>query len=181
MLSKPQTVTKMQELLTHAQDILRADSDEDFFKPQDAGKILNGIDVQNPVLRSLLFAEAEVIKHSFEGGLKIASSQTVAPSAAVKALATFGSKLTEAFNNDITKLLGPGIQALGTRVFLDASRAIDESGAQEMAETNAMLNLEFLKPTSKFDDAALLSAGRVDTDQLAFADRVLELQLVQAN
>src|SRR5262249_2508512 len=92
MFSKPQTLTKMQELLTRAQEVLQDDSDADFFEPQDAAKILNKIDPSDPVLRGLLFAEAEVVKHSFEGGLKVASSRNATPSDAVKALATFGSK-----------------------------------------------------------------------------------------
>ena len=61
-------------------------------------------------------------------------------------MARFGARLTEAFHSDITTLLGPGMQSLGTRVFLDASRALDEAGSPEIVETHAMLSLEFLKP-----------------------------------
>jgi hypothetical protein len=57
-------------------------------------------------------------------------------------------------------------------VFLDASRAI---AADPIAETSAILNLEFLKPTVRFDDAVLLAAGRVPDDQLAFAARVVQI------
>ena len=102
------------------------------------------------------------------------ASQNASPTEAVKALAKFGSRLTEAFHSDITTLLGPGIQSLGTRVFLEASRAIS---SESIPEANAILNLEFLKPTVKFDDAALLAAGHVPADQLAFADRVVEIAL----
>lgn len=177
MLAKIQTVNKMKELLTRAQMVLEGDSDAQFFKPEDTAAILGSIDADHAVLQSLLFSEAEVIKHAFEGGLAIASALSTRPAEAVKALATFGAKLTEAFNANITTLLGQGIQALGTRVFLDASRALDQARAAAISESNAMLNLEFLKPGSKFDAAKLLADGRVAADQLAFADRVVELRV----
>ena len=58
----------------------------------------------------------------------------------------FGSRLTEAFNSDVTALLGRGIQSIGTQVFLDASRAIDRSTRLTIGPANAMLSVEFLKP-----------------------------------
>ncbi len=66
-----------------------------------------------------------MVKDALRAGVGIAVAVGGAKlSDAVKALETFGSKLTEAFNADITTLLGAGIQSLGTRVFLDATRAI---------------------------------------------------------
>jgi hypothetical protein len=177
MLNRPQTVTQLRARLEHAQHLLGDDSAASFFEPADAARILGRVDASAPLLQALLFAEAEVIRHAFEGGVAIAMSMNAAPSDAVKALATFGAKLTEAFNSQITTLLGPGIQALGTRVFLAASRAIDPTRAPEIAEASAMLNLEFLKPESRFDGPALLAAGHVPADQLAFADRVVELSV----
>jgi len=175
MLVKQQTVDRMQNLLTQAQVVLKGDSDAQFFHPQNAANILNQLNIDDSVLKGLLFAEAEVIKSAFQGGLKIASSLTKTPSEAVKALSDFGSKLTEAFNSDITTLLGPGLQALGTQIFLDTSRALDASRADAITEANAMLSVEFLKPDSKFDENALLAAGSVNSDDLAFADRVVEI------
>src|SRR5262249_4874308 len=137
---------------------------------------LQKADVNSELLRALLLAESVMIKHALEGGRQIATSLSAAPSEAVKALATFGAKLTEAFNSDVTTLLGPGIQALGTRVFLAASRPVNPDIADKIEEANAILNLEFMKPDAKFDTAALLAAGRIDTAQLAVADRIVELQ-----
>jgi hypothetical protein len=176
MLDRPQTLSKMQTLLARAQRVLGDDGSAQFFEPADAASILARVDADSPLLQGLLFAEAEVIRRAFQGGLKIAATRHAAPSEAIKALAVFGAKLTEAFNSTITTLLGPGIQALGTRVFLDASRAITPARASDIAEANAMLNVELLKPESKFDAAALIAAGHVPTDQLAFADRVVELR-----
>jgi hypothetical protein len=123
----------------------------------------------------LLYTESQIIKHAFEAGLIIAQIHRLPLSEAVKAIADVGSILTGAFNSEISSLLGPGIEAVGTKVFLDASRVIDPARAEKIAETNAMLSLEFLKPTGKFDAAVLLAAGRVNSELLAFADRVVQL------
>jgi hypothetical protein len=175
MLDKPQTLNRMKDLLARAGEVLAGDSDAQFFRPEDAASILSSISADDSVLNSLFFSEAEVIKHAFEGGLQIAAMQNDTPSSAVKALETFGAKLTEAFNSNITSLLGPGLQALGTRVFLDASRSLDPARAAVMEETSAMLNLEFLKSDGKFDADKLLADGRVPAADLAFADRIVEL------
>jgi hypothetical protein len=175
MLDKPQTLNRMKDLLARAGEVLAGDSDAQSFRPEDAASILSSISADDPVLNSLFFSEAEVIKHAFEGGLQIAAMQNDTPSNAVKALEAFGAKLTEAFNSNITSLLGPGLQALGTRVFLDASRSLDPARAAVMEETSAMLNLEFLKSDGKFDADKLLADGRVSAADLAFADRVVEL------
>jgi hypothetical protein len=175
MLDKPQTLKRMKDLLARAGEVLAGDSDAQFFRPEDAASILSSISADDSVLNSLFFSEAEVIKHAFEGGLQIAAMQNDIPSDAVKALEKFGARLTEAFNSNITSLLGPGLQALGTRVFLDASRSLDPARAAVIEETNAMLNLEFLKSDARFDADKLLADGKVNVADLAFADRVVEL------
>jgi hypothetical protein len=178
MLNKPQTVMNLRGLLRRAQMVLQGDSNAGFFDPTNAGVILDGIDVNDPVLTGLLFSEAQVIKHAFEAGLKIGAfmaAEGADPCVAVRALAAFGAKLTEAFNADISSLLGPGLRALGTRVFLDSARAINPGEAGGLAEINAMLSLEFLKPGATFDAKALLSGGRVSANDLAFADRVVQV------
>jgi hypothetical protein len=183
MLKRKQTVEKMTALLTRASAVLQDDSDAQFFQPTQAQAraILGGVDVDSGLLTALLVAEADIVQHAFEAGLKIASARGAQPSEAVKALAKFGSRLTEAFNADVTALLGRGIQAIGSQVFLDASRAIDPIDAAAIGPSNAMLSVEFLKPEVKFDRDALMKAGRVPVDQLAFADRVVELHLPAAD
>jgi hypothetical protein len=175
MLIHPETIKNMQALFVQAQDILKGSSDAQFFKPENASRTLNQLNPDDSRLKELLAAEAEMIGSAFEGGLKIAASQAKTPSEAVKALSDFGSKLTEAFNSDITTLLGSGLQSLGTRIFLDASRSLNAELANQITEANAMLSVEFLKPDSKFDENALLAAGSVNSDDLAFADRVVEI------
>ena len=175
MLVNPETVKNMQALFAQAQDILKGSSDAQFFKPENAFRTLDQLNPDDSRLRELLAAEAEMIGSAFEGGLKIAASLSETPTEAVAALADFGSKLTEAFNEDITTLLGSGLQSLGTRIFLDASRSLNTELASQITEANAMLSVEFLKPDSKFDENALLAAGSVNSDDLAFADRVVEI------
>jgi hypothetical protein len=175
MLDHPQSVNALRALLERGAGVLAGDSGAQFFQPSQAAHILATIDTNDPLVLALLLAEAEVVQHAFEGGVAVAASRAAAPSDAIKALARFGAKLTSAFNAKITTLLGPGLQSLGTRVFLDASRAIDPARASAMTEASALLNLEFMKPQAPFDPAALLAAGHVPADQLAFADRVVSI------
>lgn len=171
------TVARMRSLLTVAQQVLQDEPQTaKHFKPEDAEDILSQVDANDPFLNSLLAAENEIVQHAFKGGVSIAAAAEQAkPSEAIKALARFGSSLTEAFNANITSLLGPGLQTIGTRVLLDASRAIDQNATSEIAEANAMLSIEFVKPSVTFDAAALLAAGHVPAEQLALADRVVSV------
>ena len=179
MLAHPTTITSLQRLLTRAQEVLRDDDHQaQFFKPADARAILSRIDPRTPQFESFLFAEAEVIKHAFQAGLKIGAFQerlATQPKDAIAALAQFGSKLTEAFNANLTSLLGPGIRSLGTLVFYETAEAIDPLNADRLQPANALLSLEFMKPDAPFDTSALLAAGRVDPQALAFADRVVQI------
>ena len=172
MLSDPETLDRMKDLLRRADQVLG----DDTFRETDAQRILDRVDPREPLFEALLHAESVVVGHAFEAGLALAKVRNADPSDAVKAFAKFGSKLTEAFNSNVTDLLGPGIRSLGTRIFLDTSRAIDAANASRIAEANAMLNLEFLKPGIQFDAAALIRTGHVKPDQLALADRVVELR-----
>jgi len=171
MLRNPRTVARMRTFLEHAQDVLRGGSLAGKFKPGNASAILQSIDADDPFLNSLLAAENEVIQDAIGAGVAMAKAQKSAPTEAVEALEEFGSKLTEAFHGDISTMLGPGMQSLGTLVLLDTARSIGV-GAQE---TNAILNLEFLKPAAEFNPEALLSAGRVPQPLLAFADRLVNI------
>ena len=147
------------------------------FGAKSEAKILAGIDERHLILDKLLLAESQMVRHALKAGLRIGAykrAKRATPSAAVAALAAFASILTEAFHASITPLLGAGLRALGTRIFLDVSRAIDRDLAGGLAEANAMLSLEFLMPGAPFDEASLLKAGMVRPDLLAVADRVIQ-------
>lgn len=181
MLRKLQTVTRMQTLLEQAQVTLASESqsDRDFFRPADAARILGRVDVDNPLLKSVLTSEADVILHSFAAGRQIAKFMGVAgtaPSEAITALSKFGSKLTEAFHSDISDLLGAGMPALGTRVFVDASNSIAEQGGSRGTDgCNSLLTVQFFKPGAPFDARALAAEGLGDPSQVAFTDRIIQL------
>jgi hypothetical protein len=171
MLRDSRTVTRMRTLLEHARDVLRGESLASEFKPENAAAILASIKAADPFLNTLLVAENEVIQDAIGAGVAMGKAQKSAPSEAVVAFEEFGSKLTEAFHGDISTMLGPGMQSLGTQVLLDIARGIGV-GAQE---TNAILNLEFLKPSAEFNPEALLAAGHVPQPLLAFADRIVNI------
>jgi hypothetical protein len=168
----------MQKLLARAQSILAGDPASGHLDPADARKILNHIDERHPILDKLLLAESSMVRQALEAGVRIGTyreEKGASPTAAVAALAAFGAALTEAFHASLSPLLGAGLRSLGTRILLDASRAIDRNLAGGLAEINAMLSLEFLKPEAPFDEAALIRTGMVDPQLLAVADRVVQL------
>jgi len=171
LLDHPVTKQRMSVLLTRAQDVLLGDSRAEHFRPERTEEILDRIDPSDAFLNTLLVSESAVVRDALDAGVAIAramSSQK--PSDAIDALESFGANLTEAFHSDITTLLGPGIQSLGTQILLDATGGITGAPLQE---TSAVLNIEFLRPDVAFDDAALLTLGHAPVDQLGFADRVV--------
>jgi len=125
----------------------------------------------------LLWAESQLVRRGVEAGLRIGAfmeKKDASPCGAVEALSAFGSALTEAFHESVTPLLGPGFQSLGTRIFLDVSRALNRKSREDLSETHAMLSYEFIKQDARFDEVSLLKSGMVPADQLAVADRVIQ-------
>lgn len=156
-----------------------------FYNPDDAASILKslgGQDSQGSLVRALLTgllgAEAEIVKTAIEAGRKIASFAAAAdkPSKAIAALADFAAKLTEAFNEKVRSLyLGPAIQPLGTRLLLEASRAIVRAPNGEFSRHNAIFNLYFLEKDAPFDPRAFLESGQTSGFRVAVRERVVEL------
>lgn len=176
VLASPRTVVRMRGLLEQAREALVDDPDRArHFRPADAARILAGVDAGDLFLNSLLAAEREIVKDALDAGAALATARTADPSEAVKALARFGARFTEAFHADLTTLFGPGIRALGTRVLLGAARALDPQASAVMDRPNAILNLEFMTPTAPFNDAALIAAGHVAAADLACATRLVRL------
>ena len=94
MLRRKQTVDRMTTLLTRASEVLQGDSDAQFFEPAQARTILGQVDVKHRLLHALLAAEADIVTHAFDAGVRIASVPGSQPSEAIKALAVFGARLT---------------------------------------------------------------------------------------
>src|SRR5205085_9601372 len=126
------------------------------YEPNAVEKIQTMVaDDQRNLLLGLLFAEAEIIKHAIEAGDKIAKFISTAPnkpSEAIKALAEFGSKITGAFNKDVTNAyIGGAFRPMGTALFIEAAKSIDPSLAN-VTGASAMLNLTVLKPQAQIPD-----------------------------
>lgn len=176
LVSQP-TALRMRRLLVDAQQALTEDPDRArHFEPANVGAILSGLDAGDPFLNTLLATEREIVKDAVTAGLALAKARTAGPTEAVKALAEFGARFTEAFHSDLTTLFGPGIRALGTRVLLGAARSLDPSAGAVFDNTDALLSLEFMKPATAFDDAALVAAGHVPAADLACATRLVHLR-----
>lgn len=177
MLGQAETVERMKGFLLLAQQALSGDAESQFYDPSDARKILDSIDERHWILDRLLRAESQLVRRGVEAGLRIGAfmaKKDAGPCDAVEALLAFGSALTEAFHESVTPLLGPGFQSLGTRIFLDVSRALNRKSREDLTETHAMLSLEFIRPDVRFDEASVLKSGMVPADQVAVSDRVIQ-------
>jgi hypothetical protein len=81
--------------------------------------------------RSILFAEAQAIRHAREAGRALArftKSAGADPAEALESMAGFGRKVAETFNSSLSDLFrgqGPNIRELGSLLFLEAARALD--------------------------------------------------------
>lgn len=177
VLQSSRTLLRMRTMLEQAQEALVEEPDRArHFRPADAAAIIAAVDARNPFLNSLLAAEREIVKDAVDAGAALATARSADPSDAVKALARFGLRFTEAFHADLTTLFGPGIRALGTRVLLGAARALDPAAASLMDRPSTLLSLEFMKPAAPFSDTALIAAGHVPAADLACAVRLVHVR-----
>ena len=180
MLNRAETLTQMKAFLRAAQVTLAGTGDAKLFRPADAQNILGNLQADGAQLNGLLFTEAEIIEHAYEAGLNMASFRKKGgkPTEAVVALSEFGAKLTTAFNGDLVNMyVGDGVRALGTELFLAATRAIVPKGKDRDAleTTNSLLTIEFMKPGLTFDAAAVKAKGRLPADQVAVSESVVEI------
>ncbi len=98
--------------------------------------------------RSLLYSEAETIRHAREAGLAMSrfhGASRTDPAGALETLAEFGEKVTGAFNSGLSDLFkgqGPGLRELGALLLVEAARAF-VPGLK--AETHARLEVILLR------------------------------------
>ncbi len=106
----------------------------------------------NALLRSLLFVEAEIIKQAHSAGLAVAEFREDGwrdPGSAVKALADFGSAITDAFNRKVSGVYGGGaLRPLGTMLFVEAAGAFSGGAAVKPA---ALFELTVVKQKAGFE------------------------------
>jgi hypothetical protein len=138
-----------------------------FYTPDQAGKILANVKTKDPRLEGLLFAEAVIIDAAgaaYDAMAKIDFGQK--PSKAIEQLAEFGSKLTEAFNSDVTNIyLGGVSRALGTIVYLAATKAL--AGSTDDVTPDAMLTITALKADAPLDAETFLNSGTIEAKSIA--------------
>lgn len=127
------------------------------------------------LLRSLLFVEAEIVKHAYEAGRAIAKFREEGwknPQLAVEELAKFGSAITEAFNKNMNSVYGGGaLRPLGTMLFLEAASAFSPAAAT--AKPAGLFELTVLKQSAKVAD--LLN---IDEPRRPAKDDILMQQLL---
>jgi hypothetical protein len=172
-LREPSTGVLFRNRLTAAHERLSASpgtsSTARFYRPGDAGRLLSEIDRRHPLLHGLLFSEATIIDAAVQAHEAIARFGPAArtqPSRAVEALAEFGSKLTESFNQAVSATYLGGIsRALGTVLFLEAAKAL--AGVEAELRPDAMLVISAMRNDAAFDPREFLEAGLLPKDLVA--------------
>lgn len=121
------------------------------YAPTEANRdaaVRAALGASGPVLNSLLFVEARIVRAARDAGLNMAryrSSAESKPSKAIENLEKFGDKLTTAFNQklkSVYKSAGP-LRPLGTRLFVAAATAFNPKLAK--VTPVAMAGLTVLK------------------------------------
>jgi hypothetical protein len=106
------------------------------------------------LLEGLLFVEAEIVEAARAAGLKMAEfrrARSARPAEAVRALAEFGEKLTAAFHRKLRSVYGgAALRPLGTRVMIEAARALRGEPAGRIAQADALLYLGVVREGARF-------------------------------
>ena len=154
----------------------------DSFSPDQAEVIQNAVihdDASSGRLFSLLFTENDIIKGAREAGYAIAkftAGNDQKPTEAVKALATFGSKLSETFNAKITSIYGgSALRPLGTALFTEAASMLDSNAAIVAAQLTAMLDVTVLRHDAEFALATYLDGKVPEKKEIVIHERILNV------
>ncbi len=152
----------------------------EFYDPAtaaNANRILGGT-LKNPglaFLRSLLFVEAQIARTARDAGRAMARFQkakTTKPTAAAAALAEFGSKLTNAFNEKLKTNFDKGaLRPLGTQLFIAAAQALNPK--LKRSERAASLELRVLKQDVAFPPAGFPSFDPPPREETVVAQRLV--------
>ncbi len=144
-------LTKVHDILTHADGMSGIAADYD---PKRFDRVLNNalherVGVED--LHVLLRTERDIVREARQAGVAIAGFLSAANTErARRALATFGSKVTAAFNTHLGSLFsGSLLRPLGTMVFLEAGRAF--AGQLQASRPSAMLELNVVRDAPSFD------------------------------
>lgn len=185
-IQDPRTVAGLRRRLEEIHRLLRERPEPELvkaaadYRPDDATVsrfLAAAMKGKRTLLESLLFVEAELVEQARAAGLKMAEfqkSKGAKPAEAVRALAEFGARLTEAFHRKIRSVYGGGaLRPLGTRIFLEAARALGGSAAPPR-RPDVLLYLAVLKSGAGFSPDRFL-----ENERPAPPDLVVEQKLVR--
>jgi len=145
-----------------------------FYEPGDGTvkKIRNAVSQNDQLLKSLLFTEAEIIHGALKAGQNLArfrEKQGADVKAATRALATFGSTITDTFNKKVSSIYGgDALRPLGTMLFVAAAQAL--SG--EVQPASALYRFLALQRDAAFQPAGFLQ-GQLPEDGILIQQSIV--------
>jgi len=187
LIARSDTTQRLADLLRKVHDLLEALDMPGVARNFDPSRAItiksevhrrNGASPTEGALTRFLRVESLVINEAVKAGTKIAHFVSQAgskPTEAVKALAEFGEKITDAFNHQITDIsIGGGkLRPLGTMAMIEAARALGVT--QPDVQASALLDLIFLKRGTSFNLADFLKGQLPPDDAVALRQRLVNL------
>lgn len=136
------------------------------------------------LLEGLLFVEAEIIDAARAAGLKMAEfrrARSARPAEAVRALAEFGEKLTAAFHRKLRSVYGgAALRPLGTRILIEAARALRGDPAGRTAQADALLYLGVLREGARFELDAFIDGELPPAEELLVEQKLVRFEQAPA-
>ena len=149
----------------------------EFYRREDAATRLGEVDADSPLLRGLLFSQAVIMDEAakaYDAIAEMGAEARTRPSRAIEHLTDFGSKLTEAFNQEVSStFLGGTSRALGTALYLAATMAL--AGREGALPANALLTISAMKSDAAFEPEAFLDNGLLPADKIAAQEQLVAL------
>jgi hypothetical protein len=152
-----------------------ADVAGDYDKSRASTVLENSLhDVGRADLDNLLRVERTVIRDARAAGLGIAKALKAKKAAdAVRLLAEYGSRVTDAFNSNIGGLFGGNeLRPLGTLVFIEAGTALDPT---LNPRPSAMLELTVLKDKPVFKLPSFIAGDEPSAADIVNAQKFVSL------
>jgi hypothetical protein len=146
----------------------------EFYSPGDGTvkKIRDAVSQNDRMLQSLLFTEAQIVHGALKAGQNLArfrEKKGADIKAATRALATFGSTITETFNAKVSSIYGgDALRPLGTMLFVAAAQAL--SG--DVQQSSALFRFLALKPDANFQPGDFLQ-GQMPQDGILIQQSIV--------
>lgn len=150
---------------------------------REIGNLLNN-EIQKPsnLLRNFFWIEHQIIEDVYNAGIKLnkfKKNATHKPSEAVKLLAGFGNAISKAFGKRLDSIFGePELNAFGALLFIEVAKAFSDlegNGRSDEENTNAMLDLIFLKPDATSIAEDFLNTGKYKEQDALIHNRLISL------